>query len=438
MMNPILPEVELLFSRDGRFERWLTVEAALAKAQAELGIIPGHIAQDIVAAAHVEKLELSRYDELYAKTGHPMVSMLRLLEAAAGPESGQYIHLGATTQDVMDCAMILAFQRMFELTRAKLVSIQQSVLNLCEAYADTPMMGRTHNVQALPITFGYKAAVWADELERCIQRLDESRERILVIQMSGAVGSMVSFGKNGSAIQTSMARELGLSVPNVCWHVSRDRLAEFTGQLALIGGCLGRIAQEVYLLMGSEIGELAEPWSDGTVGSSTMPHKINPTSTQHMMSLARDIRYHNAAVLEMMWVDHERNIMHFVGERQHLEDCCTAAAQLLDRADVLLGGLQVNPDNMLANLNRLGGLTQSERVMLELGKKIGKQHAHQLVNEIAVDCFHNGKNFEEELKKNETVASELGTDIVHDLLDPIKYIGDCPDIARRVAGSLRK
>ena len=438
MIHPILPDVTQMLSRDGRFDRWLRVEAALANAQAALGIIPQKIADDIDAAAHVEKLDLSRYDEFYAKTGHPMVSMLRLLETAAGPESGQYIHLGATTQDVMDSAMALAYQRMFELTRVKLVSIQQSVLNLCETYADTPMMGRTHNVQALPITFGYKAAIWADELERCIQRLDQSKDRILAVQMSGAVGSMVSFGKDGMAIQEKMAEELGIGVPAVCWHVSRDRLAEFIGQLALIGGCLGRIAQEVYLLMGTEFGELAEPWAKGTVGSSTMPHKVNPTSTQHMMSLARDIRYHNAAILEMMWVDHERDIMHFVGERQHIEACCLAAAELLDRADILLDGLQVNPDNMWANLNRLGGLTQSERVMLELGKKIGKQHAHELVNEIAVDSFRNGKNFEEELKKNEVVATELGAARIHELLDPMEYIGDCADIARLIARDLRK
>lgn len=437
-MNAILPGVKQLFSQNGRFERWLRVEAALANAQASLGIIPQKIADDIDSAAHVENLDLSLYDEFYAKTGHPMVSMLRLLEKVAGPESGQYIHLGATTQDVMDSAMALAYKSMFELTRAKLVSIQQSVLDLCETYAETPMMGRTHSVQALPITFGYKAAIWADELERCIERLDQSKERILAVQMSGAVGSMVSFGKDGPAILEKMAEELGISAPAICWHVSRDRLAEFTGQLALIGGCLGRIAQEVYLLMGTEFGELAEPWAKGTVGSSTMPHKINPTSTQHMMSLARDIRYHNAAILEMMWVDHERNIMHFVGERQHIEDCCVAAAELLDRADVLLAGLQVNPANMLANLNRLGGLTQSERVMLELGKKIGKQHAHELVNKIAVDSFRNGKNFEEELKKNEVVASELGVDRIHELLDPMEYIGECPNAAHQIAKTLRK
>ncbi len=437
-MTLILPQVRELFSRDGRFKRWLRVEAALANAQAKLGIIPEHIARDIDEAAHVEKLDLGRYDELYERTGHPMMAMLRLLEVAAGPESGQYIHLGATTQDIMDTAMVLALKEMFDLTRSKLVSIQNSVLNLCEKHADTPMIGRTHNVQALPITFGYKAAVWADELERCIQRLDQSRERILALQLSGAVGSMVSFGNDGPAIQEKMAEELGINVPAISWHASRDRLAEFVGNLALIGGCLGRIAQEVYLLMGTEFGELSEPWAEGKVGSSTMPHKVNPTSTQHMMSLARDIRYHNAAVLEMMCVDHERNIMHFVGEREHIEECCVAAGELLDRADELMAGLQVNEANMLANLNRLGGLTQSENVMLELGHKIGRQHAHELVNKIAVGAFLNGKNFEEELKKNKTVMDALDPEHIHDLLDPMQYIGACPELARQIARKLRK
>lgn len=437
-MKAIAPEINSVFDRDGKFARWLEVEAALAGAQAELGIIPGHIADDIRAAAHVEKLDLSRYDELYRKTGHPMVSMLRLLEAAAGAESGQYIHLGATTQDVIDTGTVLALKKMFDLTGEKLRSIQASALDLSERYADTPMMGRTHNIQALPITFGYKTAIWADELQRCIDRLEESRERILALQLSGAVGSMVSFGKDGSAIQERMARTLGLSVPGICWHASRDRLAEFTGQLALIGGCLGRIAQEVYLLMGTEFGEVSEPFAKGTVGSSTMPHKINPTSSQHMMSCARDIRYHNAAVQEMMWVDHERNIMHFVGEREHVEAACLAAAELLDRADELLAGLQVNEKNMLANLNRLGGLTQSEHVMLELGRAIGKQNAHELVNEIAVDAFRNGKNFEEELSRNAKVAAVLSPERIHQLLDPLQYIGACPELARQTAARLRK
>lgn len=437
-MEAILPAVTAMLERDGRFARWLEVEAALARAQAALGIIPPKAAEDISAAARVEKLELSRYDEFYQKTGHPMVSMLRLLEAAAGPESGQYIHLGATTQDVMDTALMLAVKKMYELGRPKLLAIRDAVLELCERYADTPMMGRTHNIQALPITFGYKAAIWADELQRSIERLDQSRERVLVLQLSGAVGSMVSFGENGDAIQARMAEELGLSVPGICWHVARDRFAEFVGELALIGGCLGRIAQEVYLLMGTEIGELSEPWAEGTVGSSTMPHKINPTASQHMMSLARDIRCHNGVVQELMWVDHERNLMHFAGEREHIEASLLAAAELLDRAELLLSGLRVNEGRMRANLDKLGGLTQSEHVMLELGHAIGKQHAHERIGRIAVDAFQNGKNFETELCRDPVVSQHLAAERIHTLLDPLQYLGQCPELARRTAAELKK
>jgi len=436
-MEHILPKTSDLFSRNGMFRRWLTVEAALASAQAQLNIIPQQVAQDIIANARLEKLDLDRYDGLYEKTGHPMVAMLKLLEAAAGPGSGQFIHLGATTQDIMDTALMLAVKDMCEAISLKLQSIMASLASLCERYAAAPMMGRTHNIHALPITFGYKAAIWGDELMRALDRLEQSRSRVLAMQMSGAVGSMVSFDGRGSEIQKLMAAELDLAVPAICWHAARDRFAEYTGQLALLAGLMGRIAQEIYLLMGSEIAELSEPWGDGKVGSTAMPHKINPTSSQHMMSLARDIRYHHSAVLEMMWVDHERNIMHFVGERQHIEAASIAAAELLDRADDLMADLVVNEKNMLQNIRKLGGLTQSEHVMRELGQAIGKQRAHEVIGEIAVYAYQNQLNFADQLRKNDLVMQYIGTEQIDKLLDPIPYLGDCQGIAARIASEMR-
>jgi adenylosuccinate lyase len=436
-MEHLLPEAMQLFSREGLFSRWLTVEAALARAQARLQVIPEQVARDIEDNARVEKLDLARYDELYEKTGHPMVAMLKLLEAAAGPSSGQFIHLGATTQDVMDTALMLALQKTADILQKKLQSILLSTAGLCERYADTPMMGRTHNIHALPITFGYKTAVWADEVMRAQDRLEQSRSRVLALQMSGAVGSMVSFDGQGDATQRLIADELGLAVPDICWHASRDRLAEFTGQLALLAGLFSRIAQEVYLLMGSEIAELSEPWTSGTIGSSAMPHKINPTTSQHMMSLARDIRYHHSAVLEMMTVDHERNIMHFIGERQHVEAACIAAAELLDRADDLLASLVVHEKNMLLNIDKLGGLTQSEHVMRELGKAIGKQRAHELVGEIAVHAYQEHLNFADLLKHHDGVTQHILAEKIDQLLDPLPTIGDCQALALRIAEKAR-
>lgn len=437
MEENISVKIKEILSRNGMFERWLKVEAALAKAQGSLGLIPEQAVRRIVQYCHVEFLEMEKYDELYQKTGHPMVAMLKLLEEAAGKEAGQYIHLGATTQDIIDTATILAVKETLTLAEKKLKSIVRSAARLAEEYSDTPMIGRTHNIQALPITFGYKAAVWASELLRCLERLRESKKRILALQLSGAVGSMVSFGEKGNEIQRLVAEELGLSVPDICWHASRDRLGEFAFQMSLTGSAVGRIAQEVYILMGSEIGELSEYWGEGRVGSSTMPHKVNPTNTQHIKGKETGLRHLCAEMQELMLVDHERNMQHSIEEQKVIEEICMDAVEILDRGDELLGTLVVNKENMLRNLYLLGGLTQSEHVMLALGKKTGKQNAHRIVNKIAVETFENHLNFEEELKKNMEVNSELGAENIHDLLDPLQYLGKCPEMARYMAEKVK-
>lgn len=437
-MEKALTQIREMLSRDGRFNRWLSVEKALANAQAALGVIPADAAAQIAQYADVSKLEIEKYDEIYQKTGHPMVSMLKLLEAAIGGDAGQYIHLGATTQDIIDTAVVLAVKKTMDLAEEKLASITKSACDLAEKYANTPMMGRTHNVQALPITFGYKAAIWASELYRCLERVQEAKKRVPALQLSGAVGSMVSFGEDGADIQKLMAKELGLLVPDICWHASRDRYGEFAADMSLIGGALGRVAQEVYLLMGTEYGELSEYWGEGRVGSSTMPHKVNPTSTQHMIGKATGLRHLSAEVQELMLVDHERNMQHSIEEEKAVEEICLYVAELLDRGDELMATLVVNEENMMYNLNKLGGLTQSEHIMLELGKKIGKQNAHHVVNKIAVEAFQKHLNFEEELLKNSEITDALGAENIHDLLDPLKYIGKCPEMAKSTAAGIRE
>lgn len=435
-MSKMLTGIEQMLSKEGLFERWLQVEKALANAQAKLGVIPETAAKDISQKARGEFLDMEKYDEIYEKTGHPMVSLLKLLEKTVGSDSGQYIHLGATTQDIIDTAMVLAMKTTIESAEEKLTSMIQLTCGLAKKYAHTPMMGRTHNIQALPITFGYKAAIWASELSRCRDRLAESKKRILAVQLSGAVGSMVSFNKDGMEIQALMAKELELNVPDICWHASRDRYGEFASLMALTGMCVGRIAQEVYSLMASEYGELSEYWGEGRVGSSTMPHKVNPTNTQHIIAKATHLRYACAEIMEFMLVDHERNMQHFIGERTKMEQICMYAAEVLDRGETLLDTLVVNETNMLRNLHSLGGLTQSENVMLELGKKIGKQNAHSIVGKTAVHAFLNHLNFEEELCRTPEIADEIGVEKIHNLLDPMNYIGQCPQMAIAVADKL--
>jgi adenylosuccinate lyase len=427
-----------IFSEKGRLQRWLDVEASLARIQASLGIIPKEAADAVSRRANVELLDLERYKEMYQQTGHPMVAMLRLFQPVVEGNFGQYIHFGATTQDIMDTAMMLALKETHEITYASLRRIEFDLLNMAEQHADTLMVGRTHGVQALPITFGYKVAVWAREIRRNIQRLKESRDRIFVVQLCGAVGTMAAFGSNGPKIQSLVAKDLGLGDSDISWHASRDRLAEFANLLALIGGALGRMGQEVYLLMATEVGEVCEPWQKGVVGSSTMPHKVNPQIAQNMRDLARKLRYNASFVNEVMVVDHERNLDHFLGEREKMEESCLIMGELLTHGEDMAKNMTVNPGKMKTNLQLLKGLLLSESVMIELGKKIGKQSAHEIVYEDAMKSMKDEIDFKQVLMEDVRVSQHLTRSEIERLLSPEEYVGLAPRMARDMVSLSRK
>ena len=419
-----------LFSDRARFQRWLDVEASLARAQGSLGLIPELAAESISSKARVDLLDLTRYQDLYRESGHPMVAFLRTFQPIVGGEAGQFVHMGATTQDIMDTATMIALRDAHGAFYRSLWRIEGSLLDLAEQHADTVMVGRTHGVQALPITFGYKVAIWAREIRRNIERLEQCGERMFVLQLSGAVGTMAAFGPRGPKIQALVAQDLGLSVPDICWHASRDRFAEFANLLALVGGALGRIAQEIYLLMATEVDELREPWESGVVGSSTMPHKVNPQACQTMMSLARRLRYDAAFVTEVMVVDHERNLEHFLGEMEALERACRAMGELLAIAERVARGLTVNTTMMRRNLHLLKGLLLSESVMIELGRHVGKQTAHEIVYEDAMATIQGDASFLDVLLADPRVNEYLAKDEVELLLDPDRYVGLAAQMAR--------
>jgi adenylosuccinate lyase len=429
--------MKAMFSDRARFQRWLDVEASLARAQASLGIIPEHAAESISSKARVDLLDLSRYEELYRKSGHPMVAFLRLFQPIVAGDAGQFVHLGATTQDVMDTATMMALRDAQGIFYQSLRRIEGSLLDLAEQHADTIMVGRTHGVHALPITFGYKVAIWAREIRRNIERLEQCGGRTFVLQLSGAVGTMAAFGPQGPEIQALVAQDLGLGVPDICWHASRDRFAEFANLLALVGGALGRIAQEVYLLMATEVDEVREPWESGVVGSSTMPHKVNPQICQTMMSLGRKLRYDAAFVTEVMLVDHERNLEHFLGEMETLERACTEMGELLTLGEHVARGLTVNAGAMRRNLDLLKGLLLSESVMIELGSQVGKQTAHEIVYEDAMEALHGDASFLDVLLADPRVNEHLGRNEIEMLLDPERYTGLAALMARDVVSRSR-
>jgi adenylosuccinate lyase len=427
-----------MFTKEARFQRWLDVEASLARAQGSLGIIPEAAVAAISDTARIDRLDLTRYEDLYRQTGHPMVALLRLFQPAVGGEAGEFVHLGATTQDVMDTATMIALRDSQAVFLRSLGRIEDSLLELAERHAQTPMVGRTHGVQALPITFGYKVAVWAREIRRNIERLKQAGERIFVLQLSGAVGTMAAFGPRGPEIQTLVADDLGLAVPDICWHASRDRFAEFASLLALTGAALGRIAQEVYLLMATEVDELREPWGVGTVGSSTMPHKVNPQICQTMMSLARKLRYDSAFVAEVMLVDHERNLEHFLGEMETLERACTTMGELLACGEMMARGITVNVEAMRRNLDLRKGLLLSESVMIALGEHTGKQTAHEILYEDAMSVMTQGGSFREALMNDPRVTRHLSRERIDLLLDPERYLGSAPQITEEAVALSRR
>jgi adenylosuccinate lyase len=427
-----------IFSEKARFQRWLDVEASLARIQASLSIIPQEAAEAISHKANAELLDLRKYKEMYQQTGHPMVAMLRLFQPIVEGGFGQYIHLGATTQDIMDTAMMLALKKAHEIIYESLRRIESDLLNMAEQHADTLMVGRTHAVQALPVTFGYKVAIWAREIRRDIQRLKECRDRIFVVQLCGAVGTMAAFGPKGPEIQSLVAKNLGLGDSDISWHASRDRLAEFANLLALIGAALGRIGQEVYLLMATEVGEVCEPWQKGVVGSSTMPHKVNPQIAQSMRDLARKLRHNASFVTEVMMVDHERNLDHFLGEREKMEESCLIMGELLTHGEDMAKNMTVNPGKMQANLDLLKGLLLSESVMIELGKKIGKQSAHEVIYEDAMKSMKEEVDFKRVLLEDARVSQHLTRGDIDRLLNPAEYVGLAPRMARDMVSLSRK
>jgi adenylosuccinate lyase len=417
-----------LFSDESRLQIWLDIEAALARCQARLGILPPGVADDICAKARLEHIDLDEYRRLYIETKHPLVPLLKLFQKAIG-KSGEFVHYGATTHDIVDIGKMIGLKKVWDVTEETLLKIEDDLLDLIEKHAYTIMAGRSHNIQALPITFGFKATIWASELRRNIERLQQSRSRVFVVSFSGANGTMASFMGKGHELEALMAQAFDLEVPDVSWHAARDRIADIASVFAMIGGTLARIAQEVYLLMASEIGELSEGYTEGLIGSSTMPHKINPINSQHIMGAARTLRYDAAHCLECMLIDHEHNLVHFNDERTTVERMGRTMGELLERSYELIHTLYVDEKRMRKNLDVLKGAVLSENVMLRLGERIGKMTAKNIVTEIAVVSVREDKFLDQLLKSDPRVNAHLSDAEIDELLDPVQYADAAAAIA---------
>lgn len=419
-----------IFNEKAKYQRWLDVEAALARALSTLEIIPNEAAEEISRKAKIELLDMKRIEEAQKRIFHPLVAVYRELQHICEGDAGQYIHLGITTQDVWDSAFMIQVKEAHKVIYEGLRQIEADLLDLAEHHADTIMAGRTHNIHALPITFGYKVAVWAREIRRHIERLKECRERLFVGHISGAVGTFASWGKKGPQVEALTLKDVGLKAPDICWQSARDRSMEFANLLAMISATLARIANEVCLLMHSEIAEVSEPWQMGLVGSSTMPHKRNPVIAETMRGLAKKVRYNAALVSEVAIVEHERDLNFWLAESNPISESCLLIAEILTHGQNLAQGLIVYPERMRENLGTLKGLMMSEGIMISLGHKVGKQRAYEIVYENSMKTIDKGTNFKRALMDDPRVTEHLSESEIDQILDPKAYIGLAPKITR--------
>jgi adenylosuccinate lyase len=375
------PELAGIFEERARLQRWLEILAALAVAQARLGMIPATAAEQISKYARADLLDLERVGQETRDTSHSTLGLIRELQRILPAEAREYVYVGATVQDVTDTWFGLVMRDVGAVTWRGLRSVEDTLLTLAERHRDTVMVGRTHGQPGSPITFGFKAASWADEVRRHVERLADGRRRWAVGQLGGAVGTLGFFAPNGQRLRAEFCAELGLSDPGISWLSSRDRVAEYGTLLAMTCGTLARIGNEVYELQRPEIGELREPTTSATVGSITMPHKRNPEGSEHLDTLARLARANAAVLVEGMAAGHERDGRAWKAEWIALPELCLLTGVALQLARRLLSGLTVDVDAMRTNLERYGDRLASEQILAGLTAKLGKHAAQSAMHD---------------------------------------------------------
>jgi len=419
------PEMRRIFEEEFRVQKMLDVEAALAWAHAEVGDIPREDAEKIMAAASLEHVKLARVKEIEREIKHDVAALVRALAEASGP-SGAYVHLGATSYDIVDTATALQLKEALELIERRLDDFEKVLMNKALQYKETIMMGRTHGQHALPTTLGFKFTVWTREISRHIERVRQFRERVLVGKMSGAVGTQAGLGEHATKIQELVMQRLGLKPADISTQiVQRDRHAELICLLALIASSLENFATEIRELQRPEIGELFEPFEEQRqVGSSTMPHKRNPETCERICGLARIVRSLVIPALENIVTWHERDLTQSSAERFIIPEACILADYLLFLMSNIVANLHVDEERMLKNIELTQGRAMSEAVMIALTRKgMSRQEAHELLRKLAIKSELEKRPFKEVLLKDKVVSGKLSEREIDEALNPRNYLG---------------
>ncbi len=422
-----------VFARPAQQALLMRIEVALAQVQARHGVIPAEAAAEIARTGNTAMVTPEAVAEERRKVGHPMVSLINVWARVARGNAGEFIHYGATTQDIFDTAAILQCRQATELMLGRMLAAEAAMVRLAEAHRATPMIGRTVGRHALPITFGLKVSSWMAENRRNIERLRGWLARTDTGMLSGAVGSYAALGPQAFAIEAELMRELGLGAPwPADWKGAKDMFAEWGALLAVSARSWGRIAQEIFILQGDDIREVVDP-SD-SVGSSTMPHKVNPGHSRTVVAQSRLVPA-LAVVLQDWQVS--------IGERDQISNAETlgelgaAMDRLLVAAAALMQGLEVLPDNMRRNLGRTNGLIMAEHAMFLLGERIGKHTAHEEVRQAALSAGRNNTTLVAEIMARPALAAAArGLDLQREL-DPTRYLGLSPEATDRAVAAVR-
>jgi 3-carboxy-cis,cis-muconate cycloisomerase len=432
------PGIRALFTIESRWQAWLDVEVALARAEADLGVIPAAAVPEIARKAKLELMDRARIDEGLRRTAHPIVPLVWELSRICDGDAGHYVHWGATTQNIVQTGDLLILRQVHGIYLRQFAEILRDLADLADRTKDMALPGRTHGQHAVPATFGLKVASWIDEMSRHVERLYGVEPRIFRVLLGGAAGTMASFDGKGMAIQAGVAKYLDMTPMPAPSRTIGDHQAEYITILGLIAATAGKIGREIYTLMKQEFGEVEEPVPPGTVGSSTMPQKRNPKLSQDVIAASAEIRALVPLALESMMTEHEADRANALMIQHATEQACVATGDMLSRIHMLIAGLTVNPERMRRNLDLSGGMIMGEALMLSLGTHIGRQEAHDAIYDAAQAAATTGESFEALLAANETVKAHLNAAQISELLDPTAYTGECAAIAAAQAEHARK
>ncbi len=434
-------EAAAMFEDRARLQGMLDFEAALAHAEARVGVIPAAAAPPIAKHCRVDFFDIPKLAAATARAGNPanpLVKQLTALVAVEDAEAARYVHWGATSQDVMDTGLVLQLRPFLVLIDRDLARLSNGLARLADVHRATPLVGRTWMQHALPITFGLKAAGWLDAIDRHRTRLVELGARALALQFGGAAGTLAALGERGLAAAEALAKELDLALPALPWHANRDRIVEVAAVLGLIVGTLGKMARDVSLLMQTDVGEAFEPAAEGRGGSSTMPHKRNPVTAAIVLAAATRAPGLVATMLAASVQEHERGLGGWHAEWETLPELCMLSAGALRQMAETIDGLEIDPTRMRVNIDTTRGQILAEAVMMALGARIGRLAAHDLVEEACRRAAASDRYLKDVLAEEPRITQHLSAADLDRLFDPLNYVGAASSFVDRVLARSRR